>query len=147
MQQSKQLLSKIQTAHDRLELAAILVTLAERAENNPMLQETLKKLELPAPYNVLEYIKPGNRRGYWGRIPYTREHPSARQLQARLNFSEINYSLFGTKGTVERPDGTRIGLVNLLAGKIMRSCKVVSEEEKANRQRQKSIERIATAGF
>ncbi len=127
-------------------MAAILVELAACAERNPTLQDILRKIDLPVPYNILKYTSPGGRRkGYWGRIPYTRDFPSINQVQARLEFSKINYTLFGTKGTVERPDGTRIGLVNHLAGELMRSRKIVSEGEKADRQRQKAIERIAQA--
>lgn len=144
--QLQHLFNKIMTTQSRIEMAAILVELAERAERNLTLQEFLRKTRLPAPYNVLEYISPGGRRrGYWGRIPHTRDFPSINQVQARLEFSKINYSLFGTKGTVERPDGTRIGLVNYFAGELMRSRRVVSEEEKAGRLRQKAIERIALA--
>lgn len=137
------LFNKLQTTQDRIEIARVLVELAGRAERNPALQEVLRKTELPAPWNILEYVKPGNRCGYWARIPYWREHPSVAQAQARLEFSKINYSLFGTKGIVERPDGTRIGLLNQLAGELMRSRKIVSEESKADGQRQKAIERIA----
>ncbi|MDO8724898.1 MAG: hypothetical protein Q7J35_02385 [Candidatus Methanoperedens sp.] len=132
----------MQTTQDRMEIARVLVEFAERAERNPTLQNTLRKMELPAPFNVIEYVKPGNRRGYWARKSYSREHPSVAQAQARLEFSEINYSLFGTKGTVERSDGTRIGRVNFIAGELMRSRKIISEEEKADRQKQRAIERL-----
>jgi hypothetical protein len=144
--QFQQLFNRLQSAQDRIEVAAILVELAERAERNVILQEALKKVELPPPYNILKYTSPspgGRKKGYWGRVPYTHDFPSINQVQARLEFSKINYSLFGTKGTVERPDGTRIGRVNFIAGELMRSRRVVSEEEKADRQRQKAIERIA----
>ncbi|MBU3967578.1 MAG: hypothetical protein KKG76_09415 [Euryarchaeota archaeon] len=138
------LFNKLQTTRDRIGIARVLVELASRAEHNPTLQEVLAKIRLPSPFNVVEYVRPGDRRkGYWARIPYTREHPSVAQVQARLEFSKINFSLFGTKGTVERPDGTRIGRVNLIVGDLMRSQRIVSEEEKADRQKQKAIERIA----
>ncbi len=144
--QLQHLISKLQSTQDRMEIAAILVELAETAESNPTLQDVLRKAELPPPCHIFEYVKPsggGKKRGYWARIPHTREHPSANQLQARLAFSEINYSLFGTKGTVERPDGTHIGHVNHLAGELMRGRKSVSNEERVQRQRQKAIDRIA----
>ncbi len=141
--QLQHLFNKLQTARDRIEIARVLVELAARAERNPTLQEVLRKIELPAPYNILKYTSPGDRRkGYWGRIPYTRDFPSINQVQARLEFSKINYALFGTKGTVERPDGTRIGRVNFMAGELMRARKIVSEGERADRQRRKAIERL-----
>lgn len=128
-----------------MEVATILVDLATRAERDTALQDVLRKIKLPSPYDVLEYTRPSSRgkKGYWGRIPRWRQYPSIAQAQARLTFSEINFSLFGTRGTVERSDGTCIGLVNHLAGKLMRSRRIVSEEEKADRQKQKIIERLA----
>lgn len=120
--------------------------LADRAEHNVMLREILKKTVLPPPFNVFEYIKPKNRRGYWSRKPYWREYPTKAQLQARLQFSKISYSLFGTKGTFERADGTRIGRVNQLAGDMMRHRKIINKEEQEETKKQKAIERIARLG-
>lgn len=145
MTRTRSLLKQVQAPKDRMEVARVLVELAENAENNPMLQEILRKIKLPPPYDVLEYRKPENRKGFWARIPYTREHPSEGELKSRLAFSEIAYSMYGTKGTVERPDGTRIARLNYLQGEIMRGMKVVSEDEKAERQRQKVLERIVGA--
>lgn len=139
---NQQLLKQTQTLEDRIEIAAVLVELANHAENNPRLQEILKKIKLRPPFNVLEYIKPRNRRGYWARKPYWREHPTIPQLQARLELSNISYSLYRLKGTVERPDSTRIPRDSYLVGELMRGKKFVSEEEIAQRRRQKSIERI-----
>ena len=145
MARTRYLLKQVQVPKDRMEIARVLVDLAENAENNPMLQETLRKTKLPPPYDVLEYRKPANKKGFWARIPYTREHPSEGQLETRLVFSEIAYSLFGTKGAVERPDGTRIARLNHLQGEVMRGMKVVSEDEKAERQKRKAMERIVEA--
>lgn len=143
--QLKHLFDKLQSTQNRIEVASILVDLAEQAEGNPTLQDALRKTELPVPFDCVEYIKKSNCRGYWARKPYWREHPTTNQLQARLDFSEINYSLFGTRGTAKRPDGTRIGRVNYLAGDIMRGRKTVSDKEKAELQKQKTIERISGA--
>lgn len=140
---TKYLLRRLVNSRDRTETAAILVELADRAERNPLLQEILGKMQLPPPFHIFEYRKASGKKGYWARIPYTREHPSAGELEARLTFSEIAYSLYGTRGTVERSDGTRIGLVNHLQGEIMRGMEIVSDEEKVERQKQKAIERIA----
>lgn len=145
MSRTRSLLKQVQAPKDRMEVARVLVELAENAERNPMLQEILRKIKLPPPYDVMEYRKPGNRKGFWARIPYTREHPSEGELETRLAFSEVAYSMFGTKGTVERPDGTRIARLNYLQGEIMRGMNVVSDDQKAEKQRQKVMERIVEA--
>jgi len=145
MARTRSLLKQVRAPTDRMGFARVLVELAENAENNPMLQETLKKIKLPPPYDVMEYRKPENRKGFWARIPYTREHPSEGELEARLAFSEIAYSLFGTNGTVERPDGTRIARLNYYQGEIMRGMKFVSDDKKTERQRQRVMERIIEA--
>lgn len=145
MARTRYLLRQAQAPKDRMEIARVLVELAENAENNPMLQETLRKIKLPPPYDVLEYRKRENSKGFWARIPYTREHPSEGEVETRLTFSEIAYSLFGTKGTVERPDGTRIARLNQLQGEIMRGMKFVSEDEKTEKLRRKVMERITQA--
>ncbi|MDO9356502.1 MAG: hypothetical protein Q7T55_22585 [Solirubrobacteraceae bacterium] len=139
------MLKQVQAPKDRMEIARVLVELAENAENNPMLQETLRKIKLPPPYDVLEYRKRENSKGFWARLPHTREHPSEGQLETRLAFSEIAYSLFGTKGAVEIPDGTRIARLNYLQGEIMRGMKAVSEDERAEKQKQKAMDRIVEA--
>ncbi len=107
-----------------------------------MVQQVLKRITLPPPFDMLEYMKHNNRKGYWRRKPYWQEYPTVNQLEERLRFSEINYMLFGTKGTVERLDGTCIGLVNRLAGDLMQGRKIVSAEELVETKRQKVIERI-----
>lgn len=142
MTRTRYLLKQVQAPKDRMEIARVLVELAENAENNPMLQETLRKIKLPPPYDIMEYRKRGNSKGYWARIPYTREHPSKEEVETRLAFSEVAYSLFGTRGAVERPDGTRIARLNYIQGEIMRGMKVVSEDEKAERQKQRAMDRI-----
>lgn len=140
---TRHLLRMLANPVDRMETAAALVELAERAEKTPLLQEILGKIQLPPPFHIFEYRKPSGKTGYWARIPYTREHPSASQLEARLTFSMISNSLYGTKGTVERQDGTRIATVPHLVGKIMSGMEIVSEEERAERQKQRAVERIA----
>lgn len=142
---TKYLLRKLVNTADRMGTAAILVELAERAEKNPLLQELLSKTQLPPPFHVFEYRKPSGKKGYWARIPYTREHPSEGELLARLTFSEVASSLYGTRGIVERSDGTRIARVPHLVGETMRGMEIVSSEEKAERQKQRAVERIAQA--
>lgn len=139
------LLKRLRTSVDRMEVAAILVELADRAERNPVLQERLKKMQLRPPFNVMEYVKPYNKKGFWRRIPFWREHPTEAQLKAKLELSEIAYSLFGEKGTVERPDGTQIPRLTQSVGERMRGMNFLSEEEQAERQRQKSVARIVEA--
>jgi hypothetical protein len=141
---NKQLLKQLYAQTDRMSLAAILVELAERAENNPMLQEILRKIKLPPTFDTLEYIKPGNRKGYWARKPCWREHPTVNQREARLRFSKINYSLYGIKGIIVRPDGTRISQVNALAGELMKDAgRIASNGEREARKKRELIERIA----
>jgi len=139
---TQQLLQVIQTSENKIKVAESLVELAERAENNHMLQQLLRRITPPPPFNSLEYIKPGNRKGCWAKKPYWREHPTEAQLEARLRFSEVNYFLYGTKGTVQRPDGTQTGLVNHLAGQLMRSKKTLNEKKLAERKKQKIIEKM-----
>lgn len=128
-------------ASNRVDAAAALVTLADEAERSPYLQEYLRRVDLPPPFHIFEYVKPGNRRGYWARKPYWREHPTRAQIQARLRFSKINWLLYDTRGTVERPDGTRISKISQLAGELMKG-QIVSDEEKEERRKQKAIERL-----
>ena len=142
MAKTRQLLRHVQAPKDRIEIARVLVELAENAENNPPLQELLRKTKLPPPFDILEYRKPSNRKGFWARKPYTREHPSENELETRIAFAETAYSLFGIKGAVERHDGTRIGRLNYLQGELMRGMNIVSEEKKVANQRQKTVERI-----
>lgn len=140
---TRYLLRRLRTSTDRIELAAVLVELADRAERNHILQETLSKIQLRPPLNVFEYRKPRNRKGFWARIPYTREHPTEPQLMAKLEFSETSYSLFGERGRVERPDGTQIARAPYLLGERMRGRTFVDEEARIEKKRQRAIERIA----
>lgn len=142
---TRYLIRRLTNSTDRMETAAILTELADRAERKPLLREILSKMQLRPPFHVFEYRKPANKKGYWARIPYNREHPSPAEIEARLTFSEIAYSLYGTRGTVERPDGTRIGLLNQSIGEMMRGMEIVSGDERVERQKQKAIERIAQA--
>lgn len=137
-----QLLRRVQTTEDRIAVAEALVELAERAEHDMMLQHVLRRMIPPPPFDVFEYIKPGNRKGYWARKPYWREHPTPNQLEARMKFSKINYLLYGIKGTVERQDGTRISKISQVAGDLMKG-KFVSAKELAERRRQRVIKSIA----
>lgn len=139
---TNQLLRWVQTSKDKMKVAEILIQLAGRAENNTMLQQQLKRITLPPPFDMLEYMKHSNRKGYWRRKPYWQEHPTVNQLEARLRFSEINYALYGIKGAVERQDGTRIGRLNQLVGDLMQGKKIVSTEELANRKRWKILNQI-----
>ena len=139
---TKYLFKKLQTSKNRVEIAAVLVELAERAERNPLLQEMLSKIELRPPFDIFEYIKPKNRKGYFARKPYWREHPTLPQLMAKLEFSEMNYSLFGERGLVERNDGTYIARVPYLVGEMMKGRTFVGEDELIERKRQKMIDRI-----
>lgn len=142
---NQQMLQRLQTSRDTMEIAELLTEFAERAEHNVMLQEFLRKVRLRPPFDRFEYRKPGNRKGFWARKPYWREHPTVLQLEARLELSETAYSLYGESGTVERPDGTRIARVPHLVGEQMRGKKFASEDELAERKRQRTIERIAQA--
>lgn len=128
-----------------MEIAEILTEFAERAEYDSMLQKMLKKVKLRPPFDVLEYVKPINKKGFWRRKPHWREHPSIQQAEARLELSETAYSLYGERGVVERSDGTRIPRESYLVGESMRGRKFVSEEAQAERRRLEIIERIAQA--
>jgi len=128
-------------AASRVDAAAALVALADEAERSPWLQEYLRRAALPPPFHIFEYVKPANRHGYWARKPFWREHPTPAQVHARLRFSKINYLLYGTEGTVERQDGTRISRISHLAGELMRG-KIVTDVEKEERRKLRSIERL-----
>ena len=140
---NQQLLKQAQVSEDRETIAKGMVELAVRAEESPFLQEMLRKVKLRPPFDIFEYVKPYNRKGYWRRIRANREHPSIAEAKFRLAASIINTDLYGTKGVVERTDGTRIPLKDYLAGEMLRGRKFTSEEEKAEREKQDVIERIA----
>lgn len=140
---NQQLLSQAQVSEDRETIAKAMVELAYRAEGTPFLQEMLKKIKLRPPFDIFEYVKPYNRKGYWRRIRANRQFPSIPEAEARLEFSEISHSLFGMNGVVEMQDGTRIPLKNVITGELFQGRRFTSEEEKAEREKQDAIERIA----
>ena len=136
-------LERLKTSEDRYEIAKAMLDLADRAERNPLLQEILKKLKLRPPFDIFEYVKCYNRKGFWRRSPINPDHPTVAQAEFQLRASQIHTSLFGIKGTVERLDGTRIPLEVHLASEKMRGMKFTSDAEKEERKRNKAIERIA----
>lgn len=140
---NQQLLRQAQVSEDRVTIAKAMIELAERAEISPDLQKMLRKIKLKQPFDIFEYVKHYNRRGYWRRIRYNREHPSIPEMKSMLALSEISTELYGTKGVVERLDGTRIPLKDYLAGEQLRGRKFTSEEETAEREKEKAVERIA----
>jgi hypothetical protein len=125
---------------DRLTIAAIMVELADRAERNAFLQELLRKIRMPKPFDTFEY-KRGNphRKGHWAKRAYTRDFPTPAQLEARIHVAELSHSLFGTKGNMERDNDTRIARINYIVGEELRGKKIVSDEEK---EEQKKLSRI-----
>lgn len=129
---------------DRLTTAAMMIELAERAERNVFLQELLRKIRLPYPYDVFEY-KRGNakRKGHWARWAYTRDFPTPAQLEARIQVAELSHSLFGTKGNVERDNDTTIARINYIVGEELRGKKIVSDEETEERKKLSRIVEIA----
>lgn len=129
---------------DRLTIAAMMIELAERAERNVFLQELLRKVRLPAPYDVFEY-KRGNakRKGHWARWAYTRDFPTPAQLEARINVAELSHSLFGTKGNIDRDNDTTIARINYIVGEELRGKKIVRDEDKEERKKLSRIVEIA----
>ena len=136
------------SVHNRVMIAVILVELAERAESDPLLQEELHMIFPPPPLDNLEYVRPHEYRGsytkgYWRRVRYTLEMPTIPMAEHRLAVSKFSYSLFGTKGIVERPDGTQINRVVHSLGEKFRGIRYSTDEEMAERKRQKAVERMA----
>lgn len=131
-------LSRLQD--DRLTVASMMVELADRAEKNIFLQELLRKIKMPQPFDTFEY-KRGNvrRKGHWARRAYTRDFPTPAQLKARIQVAELSHELSGTKGNVERNNDTKIARINYIVGEEMRGKKFVSDEETAE---QKKLSRI-----
>lgn len=125
---------------DRLTTAAMMIELAERAERNLLLQELLRKIEMPTPYDIFEY-KRGNptRKGHWAIRAYTREFPTPAQAEARLQMAELSHALTGTKGNVDRDNDTRIARINYIVGEELRGKIIVSDEEKEERKKQRRI--------
>jgi hypothetical protein len=121
---------------DRLTIASIMVELADRAERNTFLQELLRKIKMPQPFDIFEY-KRGNlrRKGHWARRAYTRDFPTPAQLEARIQISEISHELSGTKGNVKRNNDTIIPRLNYIVGEELRGKKYVSDEEKEEKKK------------
>lgn len=141
-QQYEQILVQIQASKDKNETAVLMIELAEHAERNPMLQETLRKIKLKPPFDIFEYVKCYNKKGFWRRTRPNREFPSVAEAEFRLEASKINAGLFGTKGVVDMLDGTRIPLRDYIAGEMMRGRKFISDEARDERERNKTIDRI-----
>ena len=135
-------LSRLQD--DRLTIASMMVELADRAEINPFLQELLRKIKMPQPFDSFEY-KRGNirRKGHWARRAYTREFPTPAQLEARIQVAELSHSLSGTKGNVERDNDTKIARINYIVGEELRGKKLVSDDEREERKKLSRIVEIS----
>lgn len=136
------------SVHNRVMIAIILVELADRAERDQMLQEMLHKIIPPPPLEKLEYVRPHEFRGtytkgYWRRVRYTLDMPTIPMAEHRLAVSKLAYSLFGTKGTVERPDSTQITQVAHSVGEKFRGIRYTTDEEMAERKRRRAVERMA----
>lgn len=136
------------SVHNSVMIAIILVELADRAERDQMLQEMLHKIIPPSPLDNLEYVRPHEFRGtytkgYWRRVRYTLDMPTIPMAEHRLAVSKLSYSLFGTKGIVERPDGTQINRVVHALGEKFRGVRYVTDEEIAERKRRRAVERMA----
>lgn len=137
------------SVHNRVMIAIILVELADRAERDPLLQEELHMIIPPHPLDNLEYVRPHDFRGesytkgYWRRVRYTLEMPTIPMAEHRFAVSKFSYSMFGTKGVVERPDGTQINRVVHALGETFRGVRYVTDEEIADRKRCRAVERMA----
>lgn len=136
------------SVHNRVMIAVILVELADRAERDPLLQEELHMKIPPPPLDNLEYVRPHEFRGsytkgYWRRVRYTLEMPTMPMAEHRLAVSKHQYSLFGTKGIVERQDGTQIPRTSHALGEMFRGVRYVTDEEIAERKRRRAVERMA----
>lgn len=80
----------------------------------------------------LEWVKPGRdgRKGYFRKIPYTRERPSVAQAHARLRFSQVATSTFGVRGVVNTVDGRAIPMnAGLIAEKTVGSNYLTEQEQ------------------
>ncbi len=121
---------------DRLTVASIMVELADRAERNVFLQELLRKIKMPQPFDIFEY-KRGNlrKKGHWARRAYTRDFPTPAQLEARIRISELSQLLSGTKGNVERNNDTKIARLNYIVGEELRGKRFVSDEDKEEKKK------------
>lgn len=129
---------------DRLTIASMMVELADRAERNIFLQELLRKIKMPQPFDTFEY-KRGNvrRKGHWARRAYTRDFPTPAQLEARIRVAELSHSLSGTKGNVERDNDTKIARINYIVGEELRGKKLVSDDEREERKKLSRIVEIS----
>lgn len=136
------------SVHNRVMTAIILVELADRAERDPLLQEELYMTIPPPPLDNLEYVRPHDfkgsyTKGYWRRVRYTLDMPTIPMAEHMLAVSKQAYSLFGTNGTVERPDGTQITRVAHTLGERFRGVRYTTEEEMVERKRRRAVERMA----
>ena len=136
------------SVHNRVMIAVILVELADRAERDPSLQEDMHMIIPPPPLDNLEYVRPHDFRGtytkgYWRRVRYTLDMPTIPMAEHRLAVSKQAYSLFGTKGTVDRQDGTQITRVAHTLGERFRGVRYMSDQDLAERKRRRAVERMA----
>jgi len=136
------------SVHNRVMIAIILVELADRAERDPLLQEELYMTIPPPPLDNLEYVRPHDfkgsyTKGYWRRVRYTLDMPTMPMAEHRFAVSKFSYSMFGTKGVVERPDGTQIPLPAHALGETFRGVRYMTDEEIADRKRRRAVERMA----
>ncbi len=87
-----------------MDIAEYLNLLVDQAEKDGFLQQLLH-MGFRYPFDCLEYVKPSKHsKGYIRKKPRNYIEPSAAQLEARINFGETAYNLFGLKGTTETPD-------------------------------------------
>lgn len=134
---------RFKAEEDRRIIAKAMLELAERAERSPLLQEMLKKTKLRPPFDIFGYVKCYNRKGYWCRSPNNLKYPTIAQAEFRLEASKVSTTLFGIKGVVDCLDGTRIPLRDIIMGDMLRGRKITSDEAKEERERNKTIDRIA----
>ena len=144
------------SVHNRVMIAIILIELADRAERDPLLQEMLHMIKPPPPMDDFEYvrphIKPGNLKkrsahvaGYWRRVQPNYVFPTIPQAEHRLAVSKYGYSLFKTKGVKVLPDGRQISRVVHSIGEKFRGVRYTTEEERAEKKRRRTVERMAGA--
>ncbi len=113
------------------EIVEKLLSLKDRADHDPRVQDYLSKAALPA---ELEYVRPeksGRRAGYFRRRP---GRDSPKQLQHKLKFSTVAYHQFGTKGTAVCNDGRVISRAAEMIGNELRGTgsKDPKEKEREN---------------
>lgn len=131
------------------EIVDKLLSLKDKADHDPQVQDFLSKAALPA---NLEYVKPeksGRRAGFFRRIP---ARNSPKQLQHRLNFSRVAYDKFGIKGTTVLKDERIISNVARAIGEELRGTGCTRDLKMMEKNRliqvlksQKTIIRVRTA--